>query len=48
MAPLARFTTTIRRTPVTGAAMLGGMVPCNSIAEEILTDHPDRPERGLS
>jgi anaerobic selenocysteine-containing dehydrogenase len=30
------------RTPVTGARIIGGLVPCNSIAEEILTDHPDR------
>ncbi|MDX3525232.1 molybdopterin-dependent oxidoreductase [Streptomyces sp. ID05-39B] len=41
-APLARYTTRIRRTPVTGARMLGGVVPCNVIAEEILTDHPKR------
>jgi len=31
-----------RRTPVTGARIISGLVPCNSIAEEILTDHPDR------
>lgn len=31
-----------RRTPVTGARIIGGLVPCNSIADEILTDHPDR------
>ncbi len=31
-----------RRTPVTGARIVSGLVPCNSIAEEILTDHPDR------
>ena len=30
------------RTPVTGARILGGLVPCNVIAEEILTEHPDR------
>jgi anaerobic selenocysteine-containing dehydrogenase len=30
------------RTPVTGARIIGGLFPCNSIAEEILTDHPDR------
>lgn len=29
-------------TPVTGARMVSGLVPCNSIPEEILTDHPDR------
>jgi len=31
-----------RRTPVTGARIISGLTPCNSIAEEILTDHPDR------
>ncbi len=31
-----------QRTPVTGARILGGLTPCNVIAEEILTDHPDR------
>ncbi|MBO0852844.1 MAG: molybdopterin-dependent oxidoreductase [Nocardia sp.] len=31
-----------RTTPVTGARIIGGMIPANSIAEEILTDHPDR------
>ena len=30
------------RTPVTGARIVQGLVPCNSIPEEILTDHPDR------
>ncbi|MFF8848077.1 molybdopterin-dependent oxidoreductase [Streptomyces sp. NPDC015127] len=42
MAPLARYETSTRHTPVTGARMPGGLVPCNVIAEEILTDHPDR------
>ena len=31
-----------RRTPVTGARIVSGLIPCNSIPEEILTDHPDR------
>lgn len=31
-----------RRTPVTGARIIAGLVPCNSIAEECLADHPDR------
>lgn len=31
-----------RRTPVTGARIIAGLVPCNSIADEILTKHPDR------
>jgi len=42
LAPLARYDTSLRRTPVTGAAMPVGLVPCNVIAEEILTDHPKR------
>jgi anaerobic selenocysteine-containing dehydrogenase len=29
-------------TPVTGAPVIGGLVPCNVIPDEILTDHPDR------
>ncbi|MGR8920172.1 MAG: molybdopterin-dependent oxidoreductase [Gammaproteobacteria bacterium] len=31
-----------RTTPVAGKPMLGGLVPCNVIAEEILSDHPER------
>jgi len=31
-----------RVTPVTGARIISGLVPCNSITEEILSDHPDR------
>lgn len=42
MAPLANYSTNVRSTPVTGAPIFGGLVPCNVIAEEILTDHPDR------
>ncbi|WP_083897932.1 molybdopterin-dependent oxidoreductase [Nocardia vinacea] len=42
MAPLASYSRDIKRSPVTGAPILGGMLPCNSIAEEICTDHPDR------
>lgn len=30
------------KTPVTGAPVIGGLMPCNSIPDEILTDHPDR------
>ena len=29
-------------SPVTGAQIIAGLVPCNSIAREVLTDHPDR------
>jgi formate dehydrogenase len=32
----------VRRTPVTGAPIIGGLVPCNMIPDEILTDHPER------
>nr|MBP6723929.1 molybdopterin-dependent oxidoreductase [Halioglobus sp.] len=31
-----------RRSPVAGAPIISGLVPCNVIAEEILSDHPDR------
>ena len=31
-----------RRTPVTGARVIGGLTPCNAIPDEILTDHPKR------
>ncbi len=42
MAPLARYDLRERRTPVTDTLIIGGLVPCNVIAEEILTDHPSR------
>jgi anaerobic selenocysteine-containing dehydrogenase len=29
-------------SPVVGAPIIGGMIPCNVIADEILTDHPGR------
>jgi anaerobic selenocysteine-containing dehydrogenase len=32
----------LRRTPVSGANIIAGLVPCNVIPDEILTDHPDR------
>ncbi len=31
-----------RTTPVTGAPVVAGLVPCNRIAEEVLGDHPKR------
>ena len=31
-----------RKSPVAGARIVGGLVPCNVIAGEILTDHPKR------
>jgi anaerobic selenocysteine-containing dehydrogenase len=42
LAPLARYDTSAPKTPVTGTSIIGGLVPCNVIAEEILTDHPAR------
>ncbi len=30
------------KSPVTGAPIISGLIPCNSISEEILNDHPDR------
>src|SRR5262249_54394995 len=39
---LANLTDFTRRSPVVGAPLLGGLVPCNVIAEEILTEHPQR------
>ena len=40
--PLAGSSAEGRRTPVTGARVIGGLTPCNVIPEEILTDHPKR------
>jgi anaerobic selenocysteine-containing dehydrogenase len=31
-----------RRTPVAGERIISGLTPCNSIADEILTEHPKR------
>jgi anaerobic selenocysteine-containing dehydrogenase len=31
-----------KRTPVTNARIIGGLMPCNAIPDEILTDHPKR------
>lgn len=31
-----------RTSPVVGARIVGGLVPCNVIADEILSDHPQR------
>jgi formate dehydrogenase len=42
MAPLARYDLREHHTPVTNTLIIGGLVPCNVIAEEILTDHPKR------
>ena len=48
MVPLVRATSaelnpeTFPTSPVVGARILGGLVPCNVIPDEILTDHPNR------
>lgn len=34
--------TSSRKSPVAGAPIVAGLVPCNVIAEEVLTDHPKR------
>jgi len=39
---IAHFRPTDRRSPVAGARIISGLIPCNVIPEEILTDHPDR------
>jgi len=31
-----------KRSPVTGARIISGLIPCNVIPDEILTDHPKR------
>lgn len=31
-----------RKSPVTGARIVSGLVPCNTVPDEILTDHPNR------
>ena len=42
--PLINFTSgkSKHRSPVTDSPIIGGLVPCNVIPEEILTDHPKR------
>ena len=40
--PIAPATTRGEVSPVAKAPIIAGLVPCNVIAEEILTDHPDR------
>ena len=32
----------LKPTPVTGAHIIGGLMPCNVLPDEILTDHPKR------
>ncbi|MBL8347182.1 MAG: molybdopterin-dependent oxidoreductase [Rubrivivax sp.] len=45
MVPLVAAATgpsSIKRTPVTGAPIIGGLMPCNSLPDEILGVHPKR------
>ncbi len=42
MGRLVGKTTGDRRSPVGGHRIIGGMIPCNVIPDEILTDHPQR------
>jgi anaerobic selenocysteine-containing dehydrogenase len=42
LVPLASGGEGGRRTPVTGARIIGGLTPCNVIPDEILGDHPKR------
>ena len=41
-APLFRYGGGVGRTPVTGAPIISGLIPSNSVPQEILTNHPDR------
>ncbi len=38
----AGYATHVKTSPVTGARIISDLVPCNVIADEILTDHPER------
>ncbi|MBV9641889.1 MAG: molybdopterin-dependent oxidoreductase [Mycobacteriaceae bacterium] len=40
--PLFRHVPEVGRTPVTGAPVIGGLVPSNAVPQEILSDHPNR------
>ena len=40
--PLFRHATEVGRTPVTGAPVIGGLIPSNVVPQEMLSDHPDR------
>jgi formate dehydrogenase len=42
LGPLFRHTRAVGHTPVTGAPIVGGLIPSNAVPQEILTDHPDR------
>jgi len=40
--PLFRHAIEVGRTPVTGAPVIGGLVPSNVVPQEMSSDHPDR------
>jgi len=40
--PLFRHTPDVGRTPVTGAPIVGGLIPSNVVPQEMVGDHPDR------
>ena len=40
--PLFRHTQDVGHTPVTGAPIVGGLIPSNVIPQEMLGEHPDR------
>lgn len=40
--PIASGSVSSRKTPVTGARIISGLLPCNLIPDEILGDHPKR------
>ncbi len=44
LVPLFNYSASGREptTPVTGSAIISGLVPCNEIPELVLSDHPDR------
>jgi anaerobic selenocysteine-containing dehydrogenase len=42
LGPLFRHTPDVGRTPVTGAPIVGGLIPSNVVPQEMLGDHPDR------
>ncbi|MFO0571622.1 MAG: molybdopterin-dependent oxidoreductase [Polyangiaceae bacterium] len=42
LVPFASGKATERKSPVVGARIVSGLVPCNRIADEILSDHPAR------
>lgn len=42
LVPLFSFSRSEHRSPVTGSRIISGLVPCNVIPDEIVTEHPNR------